>query len=63
MGLGDEDDKCVQYKAMAKFDVRVPWDQDALADNITKDPDITQVKKTPAVQAWRAARERAAAAC
>lgn len=32
-----------KYKAVAKFDVRVPWDQDALADIITNDPDIAQV--------------------
>jgi Family of unknown function (DUF5757) len=32
-----------KYKAVAKFDVRAPWDQDALADIITNDPDIAQV--------------------
>lgn len=32
-----------KYKAVAKFDVRVPWDQDALANIITNDPDIAQV--------------------
>ena len=32
-----------KYKAVAKFDVCAPWDQDALADIITNDPDIAQV--------------------
>ena len=32
-----------KYKAVATFDVCAPWDQDALADIITNDPDIAQV--------------------